>query len=200
MTLRLYLSPVGEVEEEVMTILARHVSEMFGFEVVSYTSFPEPDYAFDERRGQYSSALILGNLAKVCPPDAARFLAVTEADLFIPMVTFVYGQAQLSGRVAIVSLARLSPDFYGLKVNKQLKVQRARKEVAHELGHTFGLVHCRDRSCIMSLSTEILQIDVKSEDFCAGCWVVLTEALKKLRKGIQKGSPDMKNKVVEIRR
>jgi archaemetzincin len=191
---KIFVSPVGGVNDEMMNMMARHIGGMFGFEVEMYTSFPEPDYALDARRGQYSSALILQNLASVCPPEAVRFLAITEADLFIPMVTFVYGQAQLSGRTALVSLARLSQEFYGLQTNKELKTRRARKETAHELGHTFGLVHCRDRACLMSLSTEILQIDMKSEDFCAGCWAVLEETLTRLRKEIRK------NKVVELRR
>jgi archaemetzincin len=191
---KIYISPVGAVSEDMMTILERHVRGLFGFEVERYTSFPEPDYALDDRRLQYGSTLILQNLAKVCPPDAARFIAVTEADLFIPMVTFVYGQAQLSGRVALVSLARLAQEFYGLQPDKDLKMRRARKEVAHELGHTFGLVHCRERSCLMSLSTEVVQIDVKSDDFCRSCWILLEEELVRVRKEVKK------NKVVELRR
>lgn len=191
---KIYVSMVGAVNEDVVTMLARHVRGMFGFEVEMYTSFPDPDYAFEESRRQFSSALMLQNLARVCPPDAAKFLAITEADLFIPMVTFVYGQAQLAGKAALVSLARLSQEFYGLPRDKELKLRRARKEVAHELGHTFGLVHCRDRSCLMSLSTEILQIDVKSEDFCRSCWIVLEEELTKLRKETRK------NKILEFRR
>lgn len=200
MNRRIYLSPVGKVGEDTLTVMARFIGEMFGFDAVRHTSFPEPDFAFDVRRGQYSSTLILQNLAKVCPPDAVKFLAVTEADLFIPMMTFVFGQAQLSGKVALVSLARLSQDFYGLPVNNDLKIRRARKEVAHELGHTFGLVHCRDRSCIMSLSTEILQIDVKSEDFCPGCWAILSEELSARKVASRRGHWETRNKAVETPR
>ncbi len=200
MTHRIYLSPVGAVGEDMLTMAARHVGEMFGLETTRYTSFPEPDYAFDNRRRQYSSTLILQNLSRICTPDAVKFLAVTEADLFIPMGTFVYGQAQLSGKIALVSFARLSQEFYGLRPNKELKIRRARKEIAHEMGHTFGLVHCRERSCLMSLSTEILQIDVKSEDFCAGCWIVLEEEIARLKKEAPKGASNAKNKVVELHR
>lgn len=200
MTPRIYISRLGTADEEMMTLAERFVGEMFGLQVERYTTFPEPDYAFDERRGQYNSPLILQNLSRVCPRDALKFLSITEADLFIPMVTFVYGQAQLSGRLAVVSLARLSQEFYGLKANKELKVRRSRKEVAHELGHTFGLVHCRDRSCIMSLSTEILQIDMKSEDFCPGCWAMLADELARAGIGKRNVKAETGNKVVEIRR
>ena len=178
MNRRIYLSRVGNVVEEALTVSACFIGVMFGFDAVRHTSFPEPDFVFDAGRGQYSPTHILQNLTEVCPSDAVRFLALTEADLFIPMVTFVFGQAQLSGKVALVSLARLSQDFYGVPGNDDHKIRRAPKEVAHELGHTFGLVHCRDRSCIMSLSTEILQIDVKSEDFCQGRWAILSERFR----------------------
>ncbi len=174
---------VGDVNHEMMQMVRRHVTEMFGIEVEEDPSFlPNPDYAFDEIKGQYSSTMILRSLVSLCDSKVTRFLAITEVDLFIPMLTFVYGQAQLSGRIAIVSLARLRPEFYGLPPDKDLTVRRVRKEVSHELGHTFGLVHCADRACLMSLSTEIIQVDIKSENFCRSCWITLEENLKNIKK------------------
>ena len=180
------LASIGNVDQEMMQMIGRHVKEMFGLEVRLYTSLPVPDYAFDEKRKQYNSTEILKHIAPLCSLDVSKFLAVTDADLFIPMMTFVYGQAQLSGKVAIVSLARLTQVFYGLAPNKDLVVRRTRKEVSHELGHTFGLVHCSNRTCLMSLSTEIMQIDVKSEDLCRSCWIVLQESLTALKKETNK--------------
>ena len=170
--------PVGNVNPEMMRMIMRHVREMFGCEVENRRSLPSPDYAFDEKKAQYSSALILKNLAALSAGNDAKLLAITEVDLFIPMLTFVYGQAQLAGKMAIVSIARLKPEFYGLPADKDLTVRRIRKEVSHELGHTFGLVHCADKSCLMSLSTEIMQVDLKSENFCRNCWISLEESLK----------------------
>jgi len=163
-----------------MQMIARHVRGMFGCEIDMNLALPNPDYAYDEKKGQYSSAVILKNLAELCDSRVPKLLAITEVDLFIPMLTFVYGQAQLAGKVAIVSVARLSPEFYGLPPDKDLTVRRIRKEVSHELGHTFGLVHCADKSCLMSLSTEIMQVDLKSESLCESCSIVLEENLKKL--------------------
>ncbi len=189
---RIYLSPIGAVNGETLSMLARHVGELFGFDSEVSTSFPEPDYAFDARRGQYSSTVILRNLSSVTPPDATRFVGVTGCDLYIPMITFVYGQAQLCGRTAIISLARLGQAFYGLRPNKEVEMRRARKEIAHELGHTFGLVHCGDRSCLMSLSTEIVQVDLKSEDFCASCWKLLDEEIAKAKRQVKRTTvPEM---------
>ncbi len=189
------LASIGNVDHELMQMISRHVKEMFGLEVETHTPLPAPDYAYDGKRSQYNSTAILQHVVPLCASGVSKFLAITEADLFIPMMTFVYGQAQLSGKVAIVSLARLSPAFYGLAPNKDLLVRRMRKEVSHELGHTFGLVHCSDRTCLMSLSTEIMQIDVKSEDLCRSCWIVLQESLTAFKKETNKS----KN-VVELHR
>ena len=80
-----------------------------------------------------------------------------------------FGQAQFDGPVAIVSLCRLHQEFYGLPAQKKLLRERTVKETLHELGHTFGLVHCSDSKCAMSLATHIELVDSKSEKYCARC-------------------------------
>ena len=130
---------------------------------------PDLGFAFDARRGQYASFSVLESLTRLCPADAARLLALTEHDLFIPVLTFVFGHAQLDGRVAVVSFARLRQEFYGLEANRDAFLERAYKEVLHETGHTFGLVHCPDRTCAMSLATNVRHIDQKQAAFCAPC-------------------------------
>ena len=127
------------------------------------------EFAFDAVRGQYSSIAVLEMLARDCPADAAKLLGVTERDLFIPVLTFVFGQAQLKGRVAVISLARLRQEFYGLPPDREILMERACKEALHEAGHTLGLVHCADRECAMSLSTNVRQIDTKRAAYCEAC-------------------------------
>jgi hypothetical protein len=80
-------------------------------------------------------------------------------------------------QVAVLSLARLRQEFYGLPPNRPLFLMRIRKEVLHELGHTAGLTHCDDRLCTMALSTNIQQLDAKGSDFCDGCSVLLREGI-----------------------
>jgi archaemetzincin len=94
---------------------------------------------------------------------------VTEADLAIPTLTFVFGQAQLDGQVAVLSLARLRQEFYGLPSDETLLRERVTKEVLHELGHTFGLTHCAESKCVMSLATHIGLVDNKEERYCTHC-------------------------------
>ena len=70
---------------------------------------------------------------------------------------------------AVVSLARLRQEFYRLPADREIFLERAVKEALHESGHMFGLVHCADRTCAMSLSTGVRQIDGKSASFCGPC-------------------------------
>jgi archaemetzincin len=130
---------------------------------------PGADFAHDIARGQYASIPVLEMLVRLCPDDAWKLLAVTTRDLFIPVLTFVFGQAQLGGRVGVVSLARLRQEFYGLPGDRDVFLERAVKESLHETGHLFGLVHCADHACAMSLSTGVRQIDMKKPSFCGPC-------------------------------
>lgn len=177
------LVSVGPVDEDVLGIVARRVQEVFSLSVVRGPVFPEPRHAFDARRQQYSSVTIMRELVTLRPPGSSRLLAVTEKDLFIPMLSFIYGQAQLGGHVAMISLARLRQEFYHMPGSARVTVSRAVKECFHELGHTFGLVHCLDTQCPMALSTNIVQLDQKTADFCHACLVMLTEAIAHLEQG-----------------
>jgi len=127
------------------------------------------EFAYDAARGQYASIPVLEMLLRRCPEDARKLLAVTGRDLFIPVLTFVFGHAQLGGKVGVISLARLDQGFYGLAPDREVLLERADKEALHEAGHMFGLVHCAERRCAMSLATNVRQIDIKDNAFCAQC-------------------------------
>lgn len=174
---------LGEVDEEAMQVVETALWQSFGFQTRRLPALPEPTYALDRQRQQHSSALILRDLVERLSADAIRLLAVTERDLFIPMLSFVFGQAQVDGRVAVVSLARLRQEFHGLPGNHLLLLSRAVKEGVHEVGHTFGLTHCVNPSCPMSLSNTIRQVDQKGEELCRNCLIALEESIRKLRVG-----------------
>ena len=107
-------------------------------------------------------------MERACDPDA-RVLGVTACDLYVPVLTFVFGEAQLDGNCAVVSLARLQEEFYGMPPRDDLLRERLVKEAAHELGHTFGLRHCADWRCVMASSHAVERLDVKGAEFCGAC-------------------------------
>lgn len=149
--------------------LADWLARIFAASVVLRTPRFDPEAAFDTSRGQYNSTSLLGQLLDEPTADEERILGVASVDLFIPILTYVFGEAQLKGRAAVVSSYRLDNAQYGLARNDGLLLDRLVKESVHELGHTYGLVHCMDTSCVMHSSTYVEDIDVKSERFCSAC-------------------------------
>lgn len=136
-----------------------------------------PEQAFDSKRNQYSSTQILKNILELTPRDAIKIIGITDIDLYIPILTFVFGQAQLNGKAALVSVCRLRQEYYGLSSNNNILLERIGKEVIHELGHTFGMLHCWDTRCVMHFSNSIREIDAKGDTFCSACSKVLSSKL-----------------------
>jgi archaemetzincin len=162
----LYVAPVGVIARQPLDWIEAAAADWFPFPVARLVAMALPEGAYDAVRGQYRSVEILKAIAQSAPADAARILGVTEADLAIPALTFLFGQAQFDGPVALVSLCRLRQEFYGLTPDAALLRERLTKEMLHEMGHTFGLAHCPDANCAMCLSADLTLVDAKSERYC----------------------------------
>ena len=167
----LYVLPVGKVSPQLLEWVDGIAAEWFPMPMKRLAMIPVPPESYDVKRGQYQSVEIMKAITRNAPGDAARVLGITEADLAIPTLTFLFGQAQLDGIVAVVSLARLRQEFYGLPADEGLLRERLVKEVLHELGHTFGLTHCHDPKCVMSLATHVGLVDSKDERYCTNCGI-----------------------------
>ncbi|HCY86470.1 MAG TPA: peptidase M54 [Desulfobacteraceae bacterium] len=174
----LILSPVGEIETRVMDILQDRLPGIFGFDTRVVPLLSDLSFAHDRERNQYHSTAVLEVLAARCPDDGLKILGVTCEDLFIPILTHVYGEAQLGGRAAIVSISRLvsGPDMGGVDAGDG----RIVKEAVHELGHCFDLRHCEDDRCIMHYCRMLADVDKKSQDFCRYCRIMLKDDIKRL--------------------
>lgn len=149
--------------------LAVKLREVFDMVVEQHPPSFDPELAFDPSRGQYNSRTLLAQLLDHQPQSAARVLGFTGVDLFIPVLTYVFGEAQLDGRAAVVSAYRLENQIYGLPCDHDLFFNRLCKEAIHELGHTFGLFHCPRHPCVMVSSTYVEDLDLKGEEFCVTC-------------------------------
>ena len=112
---------------------------------------------------------ILARLKSLVGPQTWRLLGITPVDLYIPILTFVFGEAQMGGECAVVSTHRLRQEFYGLPPNVDVLAERLLKEAVHELGHTLQLTHCDDYRCAMASSHAVEWIDLKEAALCEGC-------------------------------
>lgn len=144
------------------------IERTFGRTVHVWNGRDRPLGAFDPRRQQHSSTRILQWLVERRPEPADKVLALTDVDLFIPILTFVFGEAQLDGTAAVVSTARLRTN--NGTSNLRLLTARLAKECIHELGHTFGLIHCERTGCVMTRSVSVLDVDAKTASLCEDCW------------------------------
>ena len=130
-----------------------------------------PDYAYSPERNQYDARLILKDLERRLSDNAIKAIGITWADLYLPMLKYVYGSAQVEGRCAVFSLHRLHPRFYSPTEadNDTLFTCRVEKTTLHEIAHTFGLTHCSAPECVMYSSCHIEDTDCKNAEFCPSC-------------------------------
>lgn len=146
-------------------------------------TMPVPRGAYNVMRHQHNSTVILAAVDDFVKKfDADRVLGVTAVDLYVPGLNFVFGEAHCPGKVAIISLFRLRPEFYGQPANDELYLERTVKEAIHEIGHTLALGHCQDAFCVMHFSNNIQMTDAKQAKFCQRCRPKVLTAIAELRK------------------
>lgn len=127
------------------------------------------EFAYNPKREQYYSSAILEKLTKRGFGACERILGIVDVDLYVPDLNFVFGEADVLDKTAVVSIKRLRPSYYGLPEDERLFWERTLKEVVHELGHTYGLSHCPDNKCVMHFSNSLSDTDIKSSSFCENC-------------------------------
>jgi archaemetzincin len=175
----LYIIPLHFSDQTLLRSLSSTLKELFKLEVIILENSFSLEPAKEPLRSQYNSTWILSQLLNLVPDESSKILGITSLDLYIPVLTFVFGEAQLEGKSAIISGYRLRDELYGLPRNFQKLKDRLEKEAVHELGHTFGLIHCREPQCVMHPCTYAEEIDFKSVNFCKKCLAFLEEKRKK---------------------
>lgn len=170
---------VGSVDEGILEHIAKCISIRCGLTCRISLRTENPRYAYNDTRCQYNSKLILKRLLQQTPLDTFRLIGVTTVDLYVPILKFVFGLAQIEGKCSIISLHRLYPQFYDQPPNPDLLLARVEKTALHELGHTLGITHCRNRHCVMYSSTRIEDTDFKHSEFCPTCLDLFHWFLKK---------------------
>ena len=169
---------LGSVGEAVLNIVAANLQEILHLPVDILPARQTPEFAYSDSRKQYHAALILKKLAESRQPHP-RILALVSVDLFIPVLTHVFGEAQMGGRAAVVSVHRLRHKEEGVRVPLDTYYERAVKVALHEVAHTFDLVHCNQPECIMRFSSGPSDLDELPLFFCEYCDAFLDEAYRR---------------------
>jgi len=163
------LLPIGDLDPRLLLTVAPALADSFRVPCRILERGLDPQFAFHPERGQYHSSELLQAMQRYAANGAWRVLGVTSVDLYIPILTFVFGEAQMGGPCAVVSFHRLTQQFYGLPHDPGLLADRLVKEAVHEVGHTFDLTHCDDFSCVMAPSHAVEWIDLKESTLCSSC-------------------------------
>ena len=165
--MKITLKPLGNVADEIMEELKDRVGGIFHCPVEIKAGFSDLAQAYNPERKQYFSSKLLASLKK--SEREERVVGITGVDLYVPRLHFVFGEADISSGTAIVSLCRLRQEYYGVAPDEALFLERATKEIVHELGHTFGLGHCPNSKCVMHFSNSLADTDLKGTGFCSSC-------------------------------
>jgi len=173
------LVPLGLDEESILEVLGRDLKRVFDIQVRIVNHLEIPANSHNPQRNQYQATLFLIAMRRCMDPEKKeRVLGVTDKDLYVEGLNFVFGQAELSGFFAVISFARLHQSFYKLPEDRVLFLKRAKKEAVHELGHTFGLKHCPNSNCVMCFSNSLHDTDRKSDEFCQSCKTRIEQLLR----------------------
>ncbi len=167
--LQITLVPFGHFEREFLERTAEAVrSEYLHGIAIRETHLDLSEY-YDPGRRQYNGNELLKVVDSLALPESSKTLGLFTVDLFIPILTYIFGQAYLGGRSGIASVYRLSSERYGITDGGDSLLERFTREVNHELGHMCGLVHCHTPTCVMRSSTYVEDIDQKSRNLCLKC-------------------------------
>jgi archaemetzincin len=172
----LELIPLGHLDPMVLSVAAANLQAVLGLDTDIAGVRPQPDYAFSSSRRQYDAVIILKHLAAE-KSGAPLKLGITPYDLCIPILTYVYGESQLGGRAAVVSVNRLIDRF-----SQERTFDRIAKICVHEVGHILGLEHCWENACLMRFSKQLAQLDQLPLHFCTACEYEIARGLRRLMK------------------
>lgn len=167
--MKLHLISVNFSDEMLSKELINLLQPVLNLEMYSrYLNVDLSKVYLNEHQQYYSTQIITLCKNQLRDLEGYKTLLV-KFDIYVPALTYIFGEAELNGDYSIVSLARLMPQFYGEVSEHTLFVERLKKEVMHELGHNFGLYHCIDWDCVMHSSNSIDEVDLKGADYCRSC-------------------------------
>lgn len=173
----LYLAPVVFSNKQLLDRIMETLQQTFKTYVSKVSLSIDTDSLYSFERRQYFSTGFIEQSIKQTVHIEGKVLLITDLDIYVPVLTFLFGEAQLRGKHSIVSVFRLHEEFYSGATNNELLFERTIKEVYHELGHNFGLIHCHNWDCVMHSSNNIEEVDLKGNIYCKSCFDLLNKSL-----------------------
>ncbi|WP_028981376.1 archaemetzincin [Sporocytophaga myxococcoides] len=193
----IYLQPLGNMSDKVAGIIKEEINYLKSFfqlevKILGNISFEEIKNRKVETRlvseddlGYYNkfksssvnlteqinaNSLIENYLKNNVPTDAVAVLGITEHDLYLPRMNFIYGSSYLKNRMGIISTYRIAEDYEESKMN-------IRKVVTKQIANLFSIPNVKDYVCVLNFHNNIEQLR-------AGTLLISPVALAKLKYAI----------------
>jgi archaemetzincin len=175
---------IAQVPKQLLAAAAHGLSEVLpdtACQVIP-AEIAAPEHAYDKKRRQHNSTTILTNIQTYAQnkPQYNRILAIIDTDIYAAGLNYVFGEAYIQGKAALISTYRLKPQYYGEEPDSGALELRTVKEAIHEIGHTLGLQHCPKSYCVMHFSNSIFEVDKKQSLFCDQCYLNAAVAINQL--------------------
>ena len=177
-----YLQKIGQVDSSILIRLKKNLQwliKKYGLkvEIRSNPFFPRKDEYIEIER-HYDGESILKRLEKTLTTHRKnKLIGIIDGDIKGIRKIHLFGITNLKSSCALISINRLRGSFYRLYEDNALFELRILKEAVHELGHTFGLKHCKN-DCVMNYSKSLEEVDKRPKEFCEFCEEELKNHLK----------------------
>ncbi|MGB9697698.1 MAG: archaemetzincin family Zn-dependent metalloprotease [Ignavibacteria bacterium] len=178
--MKLNLITVNFSNNALLHKLAKSLVKTLNLTIDTHSLKLEVADTYSPERNQYYSTEVLVKCKKNLQALEGYKILLIDLDIYVPALTYIFGEAELGGEAAIISITRLKPEFYMNQPDPALFFQRIQKEVLHELGHNLGLYHCIDWDCVMHSSNNIDEVDLKGSDYCRKCRQIINRDIVKV--------------------
>ncbi len=175
--LTIALQPLGQLDPKLVEQVKGIILSTYNVDVVIMPLKELPKEAYYAPRNRYRAeklALYLANL----DTKTTKVVGLTAKDISTTKGQFqdwgIFGFALLGQRPAVVSTFRLKKN----QAQQKLFLERLGKVINHEIGHTFGLDHCPNATCIMEDAAGTIRTVDREKDFCPDCKAKLSGKLK----------------------
>lgn len=164
------LAPLGDFPPPFLAEIEAGLRAELGVSVLRLPPSPLPRAAWYPPRRRYRAERLIAFLRPMVRAPATRVLGVTQADISTTAHGVhdwgVLGLGDLGGLGCVISTFRC-------RMNSPGEAQTHFRMVTtciHEIGHTLGLEHCPDTSCLMTDARGLVRtVDHTTGHLCARC-------------------------------
>ncbi len=166
---KIVVVPLGEVDFMMVNKLATNIGPVFNRSVDILKGLKVPEEAYNVIRNQHYATIILSKLERIKANHKEKILAICEEDIYLPDEAYILAHSDSVAGTAIVSLYRIRQEFYGLPEDDTKIYSRLYKQAIQQIAYLNNIAGCRNPICVHYYSTNMMDIDSKSEKLCDIC-------------------------------